>query len=58
MTIGPTEIIIISVILCPILCGIAAAKKGRSIAGWAVLGVFFGVIALALLLLLPARQNA
>ena len=34
-------------------CGIIAHLKGRSVAGWAVLGLFGGVIAMIVLACLP-----
>jgi hypothetical protein len=40
---------------CAVACGIIARRKQRSAAGWAVLGLFFPLIALILILVLPGR---
>lgn len=45
-------------ILCGIAAGIIAANKGRSVAGWAFLGVLFGPIGVLLALVVAKNQAA
>ena len=45
-------------IFCPIFCGIVAANKKRSVAGWVVAGFFLGIFAFIWVLLLPTVQPA
>jgi hypothetical protein len=44
-------------IVVVILCAVVASGKNRSALGWAVLGFFFSVLALFILLLLPTVQR-
>jgi len=50
-------VVLLWFIFCPIYCGIVAGKKGRSVAGWYVAGLFMGIFALIWVLLLPDNQK-
>jgi hypothetical protein len=59
---GPWELIIILAVLIvwfvPILlCIWLAKKKGKDAIVWAILGLFFGLIALLILAILPAEDQ-
>ena len=41
-----------------VVCGLLAKRKRRSVAGWSVLGFFFPLIALILVLVLPQKKTA
>ncbi len=41
-----------------ILCGILANNKGRSVAGWVVLGLFFGIFSAIIVAVLPSLKAA
>jgi hypothetical protein len=47
---------LISAVLFAFLCGWIAKTKGRSVALWAVLGIFFGLISLIIIALLKKKQ--
>jgi hypothetical protein len=51
-SVGPTEIFLFFAIFA-VSCGWSAYRRGRSVIGWAVVGLFLGPLALALVLLLP-----
>jgi hypothetical protein len=44
--------------VCAIFTAMIAAIKGRSIMGWLLLGVVFGILAFVLVCALPARQKS
>ena len=43
-------------IIFGIVCGYIANEKGRSAGTWAILGFFFGLIALLIIVCLPDRN--
>ena len=43
-------------IIFTIACGYIANEKGRSARAWAILGFFFGLIALLIIICLPDRN--
>ena len=45
-------------VVFPILSGIIASKKGRSVIGWVLLGLLFGIFSFLVLIFLPANQQA
>ena len=57
MDIGPVELLLIFVVQAAFVVASAllADRKGHSAAVWAVVAVFLGLIALIIVLLLPAR---
>lgn len=40
-----------------VVCGMIASAKGRSIFGWSMAGVFFGIFALILIIVLPRVEK-
>ena len=44
-------------LVCPLAAGLVAGRKGRSSLLWAIFGLFLGVIAVGLALVVPARSN-
>jgi hypothetical protein len=48
---------LIGEIIGAILCGFIAAYKGRSVLLWAILGFFFSILTLIVVLILP-KKNA
>src|SRR5438093_9421867 len=52
------SIFLIGGIVMAVICGLIAKSKGRSVALWAVLGFFFGLIALIVIALLKKQQPA
>lgn len=42
--------------LCAFFTAVVAAIKGRTIIGWLLLGIFFGIFALIVVCLLPPRR--
>ncbi|MDE0630487.1 MAG: hypothetical protein OXH73_03195 [Caldilineaceae bacterium] len=45
-------------VLFPILSGIIASKKGRSVVGWVLLGLLFGIFSFLVLIFLPENRQA
>lgn len=43
---------------CGVICGFLAQSKHRSITGWVILGIIFGVFAVIVLLILPNANPA
>lgn len=51
------ELVLIWIVFA-VICGVVAKNKGRSVGGWVVAGLFFGIFALVVLALLkPVRQS-
>ena len=60
MGIGPVELLLVFVVFVVqaafvVASALLADRKGHSAAAWAVVAVFLGLIALIIVLLLPAR---
>lgn len=49
---------LIVAIVFAVVCGLLARRKGRSVAGWSILGFFFPLIGLILVLVLPEKKTA
>ncbi len=43
-------------ILAAIICGVIAAMKGRNPLGWGILGLFFSILTLIVVIVIP-RKN-
>jgi hypothetical protein len=50
--------LLVYAVLCAAVAGRMAVKRGRSKKGWMIAGALFGVLALAVLALLPNPRNA
>jgi cell division septum initiation protein DivIVA len=49
---------LIVAIVVAVVCGLLARRKGRSVAGWSILGFFFPLIGLILILVLSEKKPA
>ena len=49
---------LILAIVVAVVCGLLAKRKGRSVAGWSILGFFFPLIGLILILVLSEKKPA
>lgn len=52
------ELILFIVAIITVICAALASRKGRSVAGWAIAGLCFGIFALIVLAILPAKEAA
>lgn len=43
-------------IIAAIVCGIIAAIKGRNPLGWGILGLFFSILTLIVILVIPSKR--
>ncbi len=43
-------------IIAAIVCGVIAATKGRNPLGWGVLGLFFSILTLIVVIILPSKK--
>jgi Na+/melibiose symporter-like transporter len=43
-------------IIAAIVCGVVAAMKGRSALGWGILGLFFSIITLIIVIIIPSKK--
>jgi hypothetical protein len=44
-------------IIAAIICGVVAAMKGRSFLGWGILGLFFSIITLIVIIVIPSKKS-
>lgn len=58
MEIGPLLLVFAWALVCPLLAGIVADRKGRSALLWAFFGFALGVVGLLLVLVVPSRRVA
>ncbi len=49
--------VIVGSVIAAVLCAIIAAAKGRSAVLYGVLGLFFSILTLIVILVLPSRRN-
>lgn len=45
-------------VVAAIVCGLIAAMKGRSALGWGVLGLFFSILTLIVVIVIPSKKHA
>lgn len=43
-------------IIAAIICAVIAAAKGRSALGWGILGLFFSIITLIVVIVIPSKK--
>lgn len=43
-------------IIAAIVCGFIAATKGRSALGWGILGLFFSILTLIVVIVIPSKK--
>lgn len=44
-------------IIAAIACGVIAAAKGRNPLGWGILGLFFSILTLIVILVIPSKKS-
>ena len=44
-------------VIAAVLCGAIAATKGRSALGWGLLGLFFSIITLIVVIVVPSKKS-
>jgi hypothetical protein len=44
-------------IVAAIVCGVIAATKGRSALGWGILGLFFSILTLIIVIVIPRKKS-
>ena len=49
--------VVIGSIIAAIICGVVAAMKGRSFLGWGILGLFFSIITLIVIIVIPSKKS-
>ncbi|BAX92118.1 deoxyribodipyrimidine photolyase [Mycobacterium shigaense] len=48
--------VFIGSIIAAIVCAVIAATKGRSALGWGILGLFFSIITLIVVIVIPSKK--
>ena len=43
-------------VIAAVICGVIAAMKGRSALGWGILGLFFSIITLIVVIVIPSKK--
>jgi Na+/melibiose symporter-like transporter len=43
-------------IIAAIVCGVIAAMKGRNPLGWGILGLFFSILTLIVVIIIPSKK--
>jgi hypothetical protein len=44
-------------IIAAIICGVIAATKGRNPLGWGILGLFFSILTLIVVIVIPSKKS-
>jgi hypothetical protein len=50
-------VVAIGSIVAAIVCGLVAAMKGRNPLGWGILGLFFGIRTLTVIIVIPSKRS-
>ena len=45
------------IFVATIICGVVAAMKGRNPLGWGILGLFFSIITLIVIIVIPSKKS-
>jgi len=48
---------LVIIIFCGIICSVIAKNKHRSVGGWFLLGMLFGMLSVILVLVLPTKPT-
>jgi len=43
-------------VIAAIICGVIAAMKGRNPLGWGILGLFFSILTLIVVIVIPSKK--
>jgi len=49
-------IVAIGSVIAAVVCGVIAALKGRNPLGWGILGLFFSVLTLIVVIVIPSKK--
>ena len=49
--------VLIGGFIAAIICGVIAATKGRSALGWGILGFFFSIVTLIVVIVIPSKRK-
>jgi hypothetical protein len=49
--------VVIGSIIAAIVCAIIAGTKGRSAIGWGILGLFFSILTLIVVIVIPSKKS-
>ena len=49
--------VLIGGFIAAIICGVIAATKGRSALGWGILGFFFSILTLIIVIVIPSKRK-
>lgn len=49
--------VLIGSIVAAVICAIIAGFKGRSAIGWGILGLFFSIITLIVVIVIPSKKS-
>lgn len=44
-------------VIAAVICAVIAGTKGRSAIGWGILGLFFSIITLIVVIVIPRKNN-
>jgi len=44
-------------VIAAIVCGVIAAIKGRNPIGWGILGLFFSILTLIIIIVIPSKRK-
>jgi Na+/melibiose symporter-like transporter len=48
--------VLIGSVIAAIVCGVIAAMKGRNPLGWGILGLFFSILTLIVVIVIPSKK--
>lgn len=49
--------VLIGSVIAAVICGAVAAAKGRNPFGWGILGLFFSILTLIVVLVIPSKKS-
>jgi hypothetical protein len=49
--------VLIGSVIAAIICAVIAGTKGRSALGWGVLGLFFSILTLIVVIIIPSKKS-
>jgi Na+/melibiose symporter-like transporter len=58
MILGGIKLVFVSIgsIIAAIVCAVIAGTKGRNPLGWGILGLFFSIITLIVIIVIPSKK--
>lgn len=49
--------VLIGSIIAAVVCAVIAGTKGRSAIGWGILGLFFSILTLVVIVVIPSKKS-